>query len=327
MGEWDIWDLCDACDLHRDSLSSRIGAVASGMDLLKLSYRAILRHALSSPLAGADGYTAEVEEWRSGRLAGLTAPDGWLSLVGHHWLKQGANTVGSAAHNDIVLANAPAHLGTITWTSDGKVSVELRPDSKALIDGKAELASVLIDDSDDEPTVISFGTTSVYLISRADLKGLRIKDSAAAARTGFLGLDYFPIDPTWRIEAKWVPFDAPHEIRIASTVGTAENEKSPGKAVFERDGKTFELVPVQESPSSLFFIFSDKTSGKETYGAARFLYSDLPKDGKVVLDFNRAVNPPCAFTPFATCPLPPKENRLTVRVTAGEKNYRGQSEY
>ena len=308
-------------------MSSRIGAVASGMDLLKLSYRAILWHALSSPLACADGYTAEVEEWRSGRLARLTAPDGWLSLVGYHWLKQGANTVGSAADNDIVLANAPAHLGTMTWTSDGKVSVELQPDSKALIDGKAELASVLIDDSDDKPTVISFGTTSVYLISRADRKGLRIKDSAAAARTGFLGLDYFPIDPTWRIEAKWVPFDAPHEIRIASTVGTVENEKSPGKAVFERDGKTFELVPVQESPSSLFFIFSDKTSGKETYGAARFLYSDLPKDGKVVLDFNRAVNPPCVFTPFATCPLPPKENRLTVRVTAGEKNYRGESEH
>ena len=147
-----------------------------------------------------------------------------------------------------------------------------------------------------------------------------------AARTGFLGLDYFPIDPAWRIEAKWVPFEPPREIRIASIVGTSENEKSPGKAVFDREGKTFELIPVQESPDSLFFIFSDETSGKETYGAARFLYSDPPRGGKVVLDFNRAVNPPCAFTPFATCPLPPKENRLTVRVTAGEKNYRGESE-
>ena len=296
------------------------------MRLLKLSCLVNLLHMLNGCFAAADDYTAETEKWRSGRLARLTAPDGWLSLVGLHWLKQGTNTVGSAADNDIVLVNAPAHLGTITWTSDGRVSVELQPDSNALIDGKAELAAVLIDDSDDKPSVISYGTTRVNLISRADRKGLRVKDSPAGARTGFLGLDYFPIDPAWRIEAKWVPFDPPHEIRIASIIGTAENEKSPGKAVFDRDGKTFELIPVQESPDSLFFIFSDETSGKETYGAARFLYSDLPKDGKVVLDFNRAVNPPCAFTPFATCPLPPKENRLTVRVTAGEKNYRGSHE-
>jgi uncharacterized protein len=298
---------------------------ASVMRLFKLSYIVIFLQILSGPLAAADGYTAEVEKWRSQRLARLTAPDGWLTLIGLYWLKPGDNSLGSAADNDIVLSTAPAKLGTVTWMPDGKVSVKLQPDSSALIDGKAEVASVLTDDSDGKPSVISFGTSSVYLISRADRKGLRVKDSAAAARTGFLGLDYFPIDPAWRIEANWVPFDPPREIRITSIVGTTEKEKSPGKAVFDREGKTFELIPVQESPDSLFFIFSDGTSGKETYGAARFLYSDLPKDGKVVLDFNRAVNPPCAFTPFATCPLPPKENRLTVRVTAGEKNYRGES--
>jgi uncharacterized protein len=295
------------------------------MRLFKLSYIVIFLQTLSGPLAAADGYTAEVEKWRSQRLARLTAPDGWLSLIGLYWLKPGDNSIGSAADNDFVLSTAPAKLGTVTWMPDGKVSVKLQPDSSALIDGKAEVAAVLTDDSDGKPSVISFGTSSVYLISRADRKGLRVKDSAAAARTGFLGLDYFPIDPAWRIEAKWVPFEPPREIRIASIVGTTEKEKSPGKAVFDREGRTFELIPVQESPDSLFFIFSDGTSGKETYGAARFLYSDLPKDGKVVLDFNRAVNPPCAFTPFATCPLPPKENRLTVRVTAGEKNYRGES--
>jgi uncharacterized protein (DUF1684 family) len=125
------------------------------------------------------------------------------------------------------------------------------------------------------------------------------------------------------VEATWVPFDPPHELEIGSVLGTVNKEKVPGKAVFTRDGHTFELFPIQEDADSLFFVFADRTSGKETYGAARFITTGLPKDGKVVVDFNQAYNPPCAFTPYATCPLAPPENRLDLRVTAGELKYRG----
>jgi uncharacterized protein (DUF1684 family) len=124
--------------------------------------------------------------------------------------------------------------------------------------------------------------------------------------------------------ADWVPFDPPHELKIGSVIGTIDTVKVPGKAVFHRDGHTFELLPYQEEPGGeLFFVLADRTSGHETYGAARFLYAALPQNGKVVLDFNKAYNPPCSFTPFATCPLAPPENRLDLRITAGEKKYRG----
>ncbi|KLD68367.1 DUF1684 domain-containing protein, partial [Luteibacter rhizovicinus] len=126
-----------------------------------------------------------------------------------------------------------------------------------------------------------------------------------------------------RVVADWVPFDPPHELEIGNVLGGIDKEKVPGKAVFVRDGHTFELYPIQEEPDSLFFVFADRTSGKETYGAARFLDTALAKDGKLILDFNEARNPPCAFTPYATCPLAPPENRLDVRVTAGEKKYAG----
>src|SRR5690606_13501956 len=152
---------------------------------------------------------------------------------------------------------------------------------------------------------------------------LRVKDTEAATRTGFLGIDYFPIDPSWRVTAKWVPFEPVHKLEIPNVLGDIDEMPVPGKAVFERDGKTFELLPVLEEPGadSLFFILADRTSGKQTYGAARFLYTDMPKDGKLVIDFNKAYNPPCAFTPFATCPLAPPENRLDLAITAGEKKY------
>jgi uncharacterized protein (DUF1684 family) len=145
-----------------------------------------------------------------------------------------------------------------------------------------------------------------------------------ATREHFLGIDYFPIDPSWHIVADWVPFNPPHDLQMGSVIGTIDTVKVPGKAVFQRDGHTYELLPYQEEPGGdLFFVLADRTSGHETYGAARFLYAALPVNGKVVLDFNQAYNPPCAFTSFATCPLAPPENRLDLRITAGEKKYRG----
>lgn len=276
--------------------------------------------------AGVEGdYTREIESWRKQRLERLQAPDGWLSLVGLDWLKPGTNKIGSASDNDIVIARAPAHLGHVDWSGD-KVTIVLADGSGATIDGKEVANAELLDDAHEHPTTVAFGSVRFYLIDRAGgKKGLRIKDSEAKTRTGFLGIDAYPIDPSWRVEAKWITFDPPHTLEIPNVIGTIDKMPVPGKAVFERDGKTFELLPVLETDDAdeLFFIIADKTSGKETYGAARFVYSAMPKDGKVVIDFNKAYNPPCAFTSFATCPLAPPENRLGMAVTAGEKKYRG----
>jgi len=278
-------------------------------------------------------YVHEIEQWRAARVARLTAPDGWLSLIGLEWLHEGANRVGSAADNDIVLKAGPAHLGTVTLAPDGATGIVLAQGVDATIDGRKLESAPLVDDmhvsGDAVPTTVRFGNASFYVIDRDGRRALRVKDSDAEARRDFLGIDYFPIDPSWRIVADWVPFDPPHDLQMGSVIGTIDTVKVPGKAVFHRDGHTFELLPYQEEPGGeLFFVLADKTSGKQTYGAARFLYAALPaggvdKPGKVVLDFNEAYNPPCAFTPFATCPLAPPENRLDIAVTAGEKKYRG----
>ena len=269
-------------------------------------------------------YLKELETWRAQRVAQLTTPDGWLSLIGLHFMKDGDNTVGSAKDNDVVLAKGPAHLGTVTVAADGRVNVMLAAAADARIDGKPVLAGELRWSGPGRPSLVSAGTVSFFVIERGGKKALRVKDSESERRTHFLGLDSFPADPAWRIEAQWVEFDDPRQIPITNILGQVSPAIVHGKAVFERDGQKFELLPIDEGPGEpLFFVMSDATSGRETYGAARFLYADAPVDGKVVLDFNRAQNPPCAFTPFATCPLPPKENRLPFAVTAGEKNYRG----
>jgi uncharacterized protein (DUF1684 family) len=271
-----------------------------------------------------NAYTQEIERWHASRIARLTAPTGWLSLVGLEWLSPGANRVGSAAGNDIVLAKAPAHLGTITWAEDGALSISLDGDSGATIDGKVETHAVLLDDSHAVPTTIAFGSVNFIAVDRGGRKGLRVRDSEAETRTQFAGIERFPIDPAWRIVADWQPLDPPFQLATGTVIGTIENYPAPGKAVFEREGQRFEVYPVIEVPgdTQLFLIFADATSGKETYGAARFLYADMPRDGKIVLDFNKAYNPPCAFTPYATCPLAPPENRLALRVVSGELKYR-----
>ncbi|MGC1550572.1 MAG: DUF1684 domain-containing protein [Rhodanobacter sp.] len=286
-------------------------------------------HADTSSGAATTAYPQQIEQSRADRVKRLTAPDGWLSLIGLEWLQAGDNRVGSAADNDIVLKAGPAHLGTVTLSKDGGMHITLSKDSGATIDGKAVNEATLVDDmhvkGDASPTLVSFGPANFYVIDRDGRKALRVKDSDAAARKAFVGIDYFPIDPSWRIVADWVPFDPPHDLQMGSVIGTIDTVKVPGKAVFKHDGHTYELLPYQEEPGGeLFFVMADRTSGKETYGAARFLYAALPQNGKVVLDFNKAYNPPCAFTPFATCPLAPPENRLDLSVTAGEKKYRGE---
>ena len=275
----------------------------------------------------AGSYESQIEAWRAQRVERLKAPNGWLSLIGLHWLKEGKNTVGAAKDNDIVLAAGPAHLGTVTL-SKGKATIDLNMRSGATIDGKSAKTAVLLDDTNEKPTTVAFGSASFYVIDRNGKKGLRVKDSNAQTRTHFVGIDYYPIDPKWRVEANWVEYKPPHQLEIPNVLGQIDKMPVPGKAVFERGGKKYELLPVLEDPDAkeLWFIFADKTSAKETYGGGRFLYTDMPKDGKLVIDFNKAYNPPCAFTPHATCPLAPTENRLAIPVTAGEKKYRGRDE-
>jgi uncharacterized protein (DUF1684 family) len=270
-----------------------------------------------------NAYLQEIERWHAQRIERLTAPNGWLSLAGLEWLKPGANRIGSARDNDIVLAKAPAHLGTITWADDGTLSIALDATDGVTIDGATGTRAVLRDDSHANPTTVAFGSVNFIAVDRGGRKGLRVRDSEAETRTRFAGIERFRVDDTWRIVANWVPLDPPYSLATGTVIGTIERYPAPGRAVFERDGKRFELYPVLEAPGDrqLFLIFTDATSGKETYGAARFLYADMPRDGKIVLDFNKAYNPPCAFTPYATCPLAPPENRLDMRITAGELKY------
>lgn len=273
-------------------------------------------------------YRKEIETWQAKRVERLKSPNGWLSLVGLEWLKEGTNTIGSAKDNAIVIAKAPPHLGNIVLDR-GKATFSLDPRAtEAKIDGEKKPGAELADDSHEKPTTVSFGTVNFYLIKRDDKFGLRIKDSAADTRVHFAGIDRFDIDPSWRVEAKWEAYDPPHQIEEANILGQIDKVTVPGAATFEHAGRTYKVEPMLENPgdTELFLVFADRTSGKETYGAARFLYAAMPKDGKLILDFNKAYNPPCAFTPFATCPLPTQQNRLDMRVTAGEKKYRGGHE-
>lgn len=285
--------------------------------------------AVATPKAADDAaYRKQIDDWRAKRVERLKAPNGWLSLVGLEWLKEGANTIGSAKDNAIVIAKAPPHLGTVVLDR-GRATISLDPRARdTKIDSESKPGAELVDDSQEKPTTVSFGSANFYLIKRDDKFGLRIKDTAAPTRTHFVGIDNFDIDPSWRVEAKWEAYDPPHEIEQGNILGQVEKVVVPGAAVFEHDGKTYRVEPIIENPgdTDLFLVFADRTSGKETYGAARFLYAAAPKDGKVLLDFNKAYNPPCAFTPYATCPLPTQQNRLDTRVTAGEKKYRGGHE-
>lgn len=186
------------------------------------------------------------------------------------------------------------------------------------LNGKPARGTALREDDD----VLAINHLQFYLIRRGDRAGIRLKDSDSAARKHFQGLSWYPVDPSWRIEAKFTPWPAPHLLTFHNTIGQEEREPSPGYVTFRKDGREFRLEAMLDD-GDLFFVFRDQTSGKTTYGASRFLYAEQPSNGIVILDFNKAENPPCAFTAYATCPLPPPQNRLALAITAGEKKYAG----
>ncbi|HVT57741.1 MAG TPA: DUF1684 domain-containing protein [Thermoanaerobaculia bacterium] len=265
----------------------------------------------------------EIEGWRAERLAGLKKDNGWFTLVGLFWLHEGENRFGSDPGNVVILpqGKAPAVAGVLVRHGN---DVELRAEPGAGVqhDGKQVATLALASDAKGPTTVLKLGSLSFYLIKRGDRLGVRVKDSQSPALAAFHGIESFPIDGRWRVVARFEPHQPPKKIPIANVLGTTEDQPSPGVVVFEHEGKTYRLDALTESDDgSLFLIFADQTNGRESYGAGRFLNTPAPKDGKVVVDFNKAYNPPCAFSAFATCPLPPPQNRLALRIEAGEKKY------
>lgn len=273
-------------------------------------------------------YLQQIRQWQQQRLDHLLAPSGWLSLTGFGWLKPGPNRVGSAVGNDIVLRGGPAYLGVVSLDAQGELMITLAPGSDATIDGAPVRVASLADDAGgaQPATVVRCGTVSLYVIARDGRKALRAKDEAAARQVRFGGLEYFATDPAWRVVAEWIPFAAPRRLSLQRRLGSVSTVEVTGQARFRLQGRTHALLPYQEKPGAdFFFVLGDETSGQETYANARFLYAAPPLDGKLLLDFNQAHNPPSAFTPYANCPLAPLDNRLKLRVAVGEKRYRGHA--
>jgi uncharacterized protein len=275
-----------------------------------------------------EAYRKQIEAWRKERVDGLKQENGWLTLVGLYWLKPGENRFGSDPGNPVILpkGKAPALAGVLVRKGDA-VTLRVEPGVKLTADGKPVTAPLpLTADSKGKPTLLELGSLSFYVIERGDRLGVRIKDKESPERTGFKGLDNFPLAPQWRVVARFEPYKD-KKIPIANVLGQVMDEPSPGAVVFDWQGKTYRLDALGDPKEGLSLIFGDASNGKSTYGAGRFLDTDPPKDGKVVVDFNTAYNPPCAFTAFATCPLPPAQNKLPIAVEAGEKKFAGGPEH
>lgn len=271
-------------------------------------------------------YQDEIREWQSRRLKKLLAEDGWTTLVGLFWLEPGENTFGRATDNRLAMdyPGMPEQVGTFQMAGR-EVRFMAAPDAKVFHQGRPVSAiGPLADDSALAPTVLAVGSLSFYLIERSGRLGIRVKDSRADARVHFRGLEYFPVDPNWRLAARFEPYSPARKIPITTVLGMQEEMPAPGALVFEVDGMPYRLDAVLEAGERDWFVmFADATNGKQSYGAGRFLYVAPPANGETVIDFNKSYTPPCAFSAFATCPLPPPQNRLPIAVTAGELKYAG----
>jgi hypothetical protein len=263
---------------------------------------------------------AAVLAWRDQAERGLRADDGWLTVVGLAWLRDGANTLGSAPHHDVVLpASAPANLGTITLR-DGMATLEAAAQAGVLVDGMPVTTAALAHDAQAaRPTLITTGSVSLFVIQRGDQYAVRIRDTQSPARQSFAGRVWYDYNPAYRVAGQFVPHASRHTLTVETVIGTPTTYNNPGFVSFQLHGQPLVLEAFEGGASSLWFVLRDATSGATTYSASRFLYAPLHADGKVDLDFNRAYNPPCAFTPYATCPLPPRQNVLPIAIEAGEK--------
>jgi len=283
------------------------------------------------PLRGADTAALEAERaaidaWRTERAHSLTSDNGWLTLTGLFWLKAGDNSFGRASGNALVLDN-PAladRAGSFVLTGH-QVRFIARTGAGVTHDGRPVTALDLAPDTSGQPTVLESGALRFHVIERAGNLGVRVRDLNNPHRSSFHGLEYFPVSTDWVVNARFERYPAQRQLKIINVLGMEVEMQSPGAVVFTRDGREWRLDTVLEEPgdTELFIMFADGTSGHETYGAGRFLYIPIPQGDSVAVDFNKAYNPPCALNEFATCPLPPPQNRLKLRVTAGEKKYTG----
>jgi uncharacterized protein (DUF1684 family) len=274
--------------------------------------------------AQENAYKKSVDAWHDMRIAYLKKPDGWLNLEGLFWLKKGKNSFGSDAKADCHYDNKnfPSMLGNFIYQGD---SVIWENGSKALIDiNKVKVTPGMeykVFDDYEKAAVMDWKQFSWVVIKREDKVGIRFRNLKAKTLLDFKGIARFPIQKKWHFKAKLVQ-PVQDFLMITNVLGQTVSSKNAGKLIFEKDGETFSLDVIDENGPTLFIVFADETSGKSTYGAGRFI--DIPrpdKDGNTSIDFNNAYNPPCAFTAFATCPLPPKQNRLSIAIEAGEKNY------
>jgi uncharacterized protein (DUF1684 family) len=271
---------------------------------------------------GDSAYFASINQWHQQRIERLKKENGWLNLVGLYWLSEGENTFGADNSNKVIFPkdNAPAFIGSIIL-KNGQASIKINKGINVTSGGKPVSELSLVSDSADNATVLALGSLRWVFIIRNGKYGIRLRDVDAPLVKDFKGIETYPVNDDWRFNAKYVPYNPPKIISVSTIIGTVEKDTVPGALVFKVDGNEYKIDPIEEG-NDFFIIFADKTNGTETYGAGRFLYTSKPDSaGIVVLDFNKAYNPPCAFTKFATCPLPPKQNYLNIDVAAGEKTY------
>ncbi|MGC2333656.1 MAG: DUF1684 domain-containing protein [Candidatus Acidiferrales bacterium] len=273
--------------------------------------------ALAAAAPDGEAYRASVEKWRQAYQADLTSDHGWLSVSGLFWLHDGENSFGSNPLDDIVLpAPVPAGAGTFEF-HNGKTVVHVKPGVAVTMHGAKVTSAEMRPDSDDQ---LVMGDLTLYVHASGDRYAIRLRDKNSKLRRDFTGLHWFPVDPAYRVMGRYVGYAKPKTVMIENVMGDVGPEVIPGYVEFTLKGQKLRLESELDG-SDFEFVFRDLTSGHETYGAARFLDTTLGKDGSVVMDFNEAYNPPCAYNPYTTCPLPPPQNRLAIRIEAGEKSY------
>lgn len=263
-------------------------------------------------------YQTEIESWRGRMEQSLRADRSWLTLVGLFWLNQGANRFGSRPENEIVLPEgaAPDYAGSIMYQAD-MATLHAEAAAGVAVNGQPATLQRLHSDTDSAPDLVTLGDLTMLMIQRGQRHAIRLWDRRSPARIAFTGRRWFPVHEAYRLSARFVPHDPPRSLPVPNILGETEQRPSPGYAVFTLDGREHSLDAVTEG-DELFFIFRDQTAGDATYPAGRFLKAAFPLNGQITLDFNRAYSPPCAFTAFATCPLPPPANHLPLRIEAGE---------
>lgn len=277
------------------------------------------------PAAEGENYLAAIEQWRAERLQRLKAEDGWLSLAGLFWLEEGPNSFGSGPQNQIVFpaGKAPEKLGLLMRRGNS-VTVKIEPGIAVTAGGKPVTEMQIFGEPLTEPVVLKYGDLSWFIIQRGDRIGVRLRDAQNPAIAALDHIDSYPVDPRWRIAARLERYESPRSIQIENILGMVSQEETPGRLVFNIEGKTYRLQTLEEG-DELFVIFRDASSGVDTYPAGRYLYVKKPEENaETWIDFNKAYNPPCAYTDYATCPLPPPDNYLPIVVNAGEQYHQNR---